>query len=304
MLTRVLVSGATGFIGSALVRRLRDEGVAVRRLTRRAPEPGWDDARWDPEGQALDPRALADVDAVVHLAGEKIDQRWTEARKRALRESRVRSTDLLARAIAAAPARPRVLVSGSAIGIYGDRGDELLDERSAPGDDFLSRLAVDWEAAAAPAADAGVRVVHPRTGIVLSPRGGALARMLPPFKLGVGGPTGSGRQWFSWIALDDMVSALNYALRSEALRGPMNCTAPSPVRNAEFASALGRALHRPALVPTPPFALSLLFGREMVHATLLASQRAVPRALLDAGYTFRWPELAGALGAELAEGAV
>jgi uncharacterized protein (TIGR01777 family) len=292
---RVLVSGATGFIGSALVHRLVAEGIAVRRLTRRAPAAGSDDVRWDPTRGEIDPRALDGVDGVVHLAGEKIDQRWTTRLKHELRESRVRGTGLIARAVASAPTRPRVLVSGSAVGIYGDRGDELLDETSPPGDDFLARLAVEWEASARPAADAGVRVVHPRTGIVLSPRGGALARMLPPFRLGVGGPTGSGHQWMSWIALDDMVEALLFALRTEALAGPVNLTAPEPVRNAELTTTLGRVLHRPAILPTPKFALALMFGSEMVESTLFASQRAVPRKLERAGFVFRHREVGEAL---------
>lgn len=295
MLSRVLVSGATGFIGSALVRRLAQEGIAVRRLVRRDPAAGSDDVRWDPQRGTIDPRALDGIDGVVHLAGERIDQRWNESVKRELRESRIRSTDLLARTIASAPTRPGVMVSGSAMGIYGDRGDELLDERSAIGDDFLARLTAAWEAAAQPAATAGVRVVHPRTGIVLAAHGGALARMLPPFKLGVGGPTGSGRQWMSWIALSDMVEALLFALHTESLSGPANFVAPEPVQNAEFARALGHALHRPALIPTPKFALDLLFGREMVEATVLASQRVAPRALLDAGFAFGEPSLEGAL---------
>lgn len=302
MLTRVLVSGATGFIGAALVRRLTREGIAVRRLVRRAPAAGSDDRQWDPSRGVIAPHALDEVDAVVHLAGERIDQRWRESVKRELRESRIRSTELLARAIASAPVPPRVLVSGSAIGVYGDRGDELLDERSAPGDDFLARLCVEWEAAARPAIDAGVRVVHPRTGIVLGAHGGALARMLPPFRLGVGGPTGAGRQWMSWIALSDMVEALLFALRTESLAGPANCVAPEPVRNADFARTLGRVLHRPAVLPTPKLALTLLFGREMVDATLLASQRATPRALLDAGFAFAHPRLEDALQAELLKG--
>jgi len=299
MLTRVLVSGATGFIGSALLRRLAGDGIAVRRLVRRAPAAGSDDREWDPSRGVIDPRALDDVDAVVHLSGARIDQRWSESVERELRESRIRSTELLARAIASAPVRPRVLVSGSAIGVYGDRGDEPLDERSAPGTGFLAGLCVDWEAAARPAADAGVRVVHPRTGIVLGAHGGALARMLPPFKLGVGGPTGSGRQWMSWIALADMVEALLFALRTETLAGPANFVAPEPVRNADFARTLGHVLHRPAVLPTPKLALSLLFGREMVEATLLASQRATPRALLDAGFGFAHPRLEDALRAAL-----
>jgi uncharacterized protein len=296
---RVLISGATGFIGSALAGRLANEGVEVRRLTRRARAAS--DVQWDPERGTFDARALDEIDAVVNLAGEKIDQRWSTDRKRQIRESRLHATTLLARAIAERAERPRAFVSGSAVGIYGDRGDEVLDERSAPGDDFLARLAQEWEDAARPAAVAGVRVVHPRTGIVLGARGGALARMLPPFRLGGGGPLGGGRQWMSWIALTDMVSALMFALRSDALVGPANFTAPDPARSADFAAALGRVLHRPAVVPTPTFALKLLFGGEMVDATLLASQRALPVALEKAGFVFAHPRLEDALRHELRE---
>jgi len=294
---RVLISGATGFIGGGLTERLAREGVEVLRLTRRVRTP--QDVQWDPEGGTFDAHALDGVDAVVNLAGEKIDQRWSSDRKQQIRESRLRATTLLARAIADRADRPRVFVSGSAVGIYGDRGDEILDERSPLGDDFLARLAQEWEDAARPAAMAGVRVVHPRTGIVLGAHGGALARMLTPFRLGAGGPMGDGRQWMSWIALGDMVAALMFALRSDDLVGPANFTAPEPARNAELTAALGRAVHRPAVVPTPTFALKLLFGGEMVDATLLASQRALPRALLAAGFEFRHPRLEDALRHEL-----
>lgn len=295
--TRVAVTGASGFLGSALVARLRREGVHVRPLVRRAPRDG--EAAWDPERGYLDPAALDGVDAVVHLAGESIAQRWTRRVKRELRESRLRGTALVARAVAERAGQVRVLVSGSAVGIYGDRGDETLDESSAPGDDYLGRLAVEWERAADLAREAGVRVVHPRTGIVLSPRGGALHRLLPPFRMGIGGPLGSGRQWSSWIALADMVDALLFALREPALSGPANFVAPNPVTNRELSETLGRVLHRPALLPVPPLALKLLFGGEMVDATLLASQRARPRVLEAAGFRFAFPSLEAALRHEL-----
>lgn len=297
---RVAVTGASGLIGSALVARLAREGVAVRRLVRRAPRD--DEAAWDPDADRIDAGALDGVDAVVHLAGENIAQRWNAEVKRRLRDSRVRGTTLLARAVAARASSVRTLLSASAVGIYGDRGDEPLDETSAPGGDFLSHLAVEWERSADAARDAGVRVAHPRTGIVLAAHGGALERMLPPFRLGVGGPLGDGRQWTSWIALADMVEALVHALRDVTLAGPFNCTAPAPVRNAELAATLGRVLHRPALLPTPTFALNLLFGREMVEATLLASQRALPRRLEQAGFRFAHPTLEGALRHELGTG--
>ena len=295
---RVAVTGASGFIGGALCARLARDGVAIRRFVRR-PTAGPDDIVWDPKTSHLDPAVLDGVDAVVHLAGEKIDQRWTARVKRELRESRVRGTELLARAIAASAAPPRVFISGSAVGVYGDRGDELLRESSPIGDDLLAQLARDWEAAALPAEGAGVRVVHPRTGIVLSRRGGALKRMLLPFRLGLGGRIGSGRQWLSWISLTDMVEALVHVIRADSATGAMNFVGPSPVTNAEFTSTLGTVLHRPTIIPVPTFALTLLFGREMPAATLLASQRAVPERLLASGFAFTHPTLEQALRAEL-----
>jgi uncharacterized protein (TIGR01777 family) len=236
---------------------------------------------------------------VIHLAGEPIAQRWTSARREAIRESRVRGTELLARAIAALDRKPRVLLSGSAVGYYGDRGDEPVDEESAPGTDYLAGVAREWEGAAGAARDAGVRLVLLRTGIVLSPRGGALERLLPPFKLGVGGPIGTGRQWMSWISLDDHLHAMEHALATNGLHGPMNLVAPNPVTNAEFAATLGRVLGRPALVPVPSFALELLYG-EMARATILAGQRAYPKSLLRSGFEFSHPTLEQALRFELA----
>lgn len=294
----VAISGATGLIGSALVERLRGSGARVRRLVRRARPDAPDDIAWDPMRGVLAPRDLEGADAVIHLAGEPIAQRWTEARKQAIRESRVRGTELIARTIATLDRKPRVLLSGSAVGYYGDRGDEPLDEESAAGTDFLARLALEWETAAGAAADAGVRVVLLRTGIVLSPKGGALARLLLPFRLGVGGPIGSGRQWMSWISLDDHVRAMQYALATAGLSGPANLVAPNPVTNAEFATTLGRVLARPALVPVPSFALELVYG-EMARATILAGQRVLPKALLRAGFEFAHPTLEQALRFEL-----
>jgi uncharacterized protein (TIGR01777 family) len=288
----IAITGATGLIGSALVDRLRAQGHIVRRIVRSAPSPG--DVLWDPSHDLLAAGALTGVDAVVNLAGEPIAHRWTAERKRALRESRVRGTALLARAVTALPVKPRVFVSGSAVGYYGDRGDELLDETAASGEGFLPQLTIDWEAATAPIADAGVRVVLLRTGIVLSPAGGALEKLLPIFKLGGGGPLGSGMQWMSWITLDDHVRAMQHALFSEGMRGAANLTAPAPVRNAEFAATLGRVLGRPAVLPVPAFALELLYG-EMARATLLAGQRVMPAALASAGFQFEKPTLEGAL---------
>lgn len=297
----VAITGATGLIGSALVARLRARGHTVRRLLHSPRDPNPGDIVWNPAMGAPPPAALAGADAVVHLAGEPVAHRWNEARKRAIRESRVRSTELLAAAVRAMDPRPRVFLSGSAIGWYGDREDTLLDESSGPGDDFLARVCVEWEGAAAPMADAGVRVVLLRTGIVLNPAGGALARLLPIFRLGGGGPLGSGRQWMSWIGLTDHIRAMEHALLTESMQGPANLVAPNPVTNAEFATTLGRVLTRPALVPVPSFALELLYG-EMARATLLAGQRVLPKALSAAGFEFTQPTLEGALREELRTG--
>jgi uncharacterized protein len=298
-LSSVLISGATGFIGSALVNALTAAGHSVRRLLRgeRHRRPG--DVLWDPAGGRLDGRAVEGLDAVIHLAGEPIAQRWTGAAKRRIRESRVRGTDLLATTIASLTRPPRVLVSGSAMGIYGDRGDEVLDEMSPLGTGFLADVAREWEAATFPAARAGVRVVHIRTGLVLSPRGGALAKLLLPFRLGVGGRVGSGRQWVSWIALDDTVGAIRHAMATESLFGPVNLAAPNAVTNAELTATVARVLRRPAIIPVPARVMRLAFG-EMGAATLLASQRMRPRRLAESGYVFRHPLLEGALRHELA----
>src|SRR4051812_10946713 len=232
----VAVTGATGLIGRALVTRLRSSGVRVRRLVRRhATTQDPDDVVWDPMRGVLAPAALDGVDGIVHLAGEPIAKRWTSERKRAIRESRVRGTELLARTIAALDRKPRVLVSGSAVGVYGDRGDQLLDESSAPGTGFLAGVVGEWERATEPAWHAGVRVVLVRTGLVLSRAGGVLEKLLLPFRLGLGGPIGTGRQWMSWISLDDHLNAIEYALASSALAGPANLVSPNPVTNAEFA---------------------------------------------------------------------
>jgi hypothetical protein len=242
--------------------------------------------------------ALAGIDAVVHLAGEPIAQRWTSARKEAIRESRVRGTELLARTIAGMDRRPNVLLSGSAVGYYGDRGDEILDEQSAPGSDFLAGVVREWEDATRLATDAGVRVVRLRSGVVLSPRGGALERLLVPFRLGIGGPIGSGDQWMSWISLHDQLRAIEYALTSTTLTGAVNLVAPNPVTNAQFAATLGRVLTRPALVPVPGFALELLYG-EMARATILSGQRVLPKALVRSGFEFVHSTLEQALRFEL-----
>ena len=295
----VAISGATGLIGSALAARLRARNVRVRRLVRTAHPQSPDDIVWDPMRGVLSPNDLEGADAVVHLAGEPLAHRWTDARRRAIRESRVRGTELVARTIAALDRRPRVLLSGSAIGIYGDRGDEPVDEESALGSDFLAGVTREWEAASVAAADAGVRVVLLRSGIVLSPKGGALERLLLPFRLGVGGPIGNGRQWMSWIALDDHVRAMEHALATTGMHGPVNLVSPNPVTNAEFAATLGRVLSRPALVPVPAFALELAYGA-MARATILAGQRVLPKALLRTEFHFAHPTLDQALRFELA----
>jgi uncharacterized protein (TIGR01777 family) len=294
----VAITGASGLIGSALVTRLRQRGHTVRRLVRRTPDVNAGDVQWDPQRGQLDPAALTGVQAVVHLAGEPIAQRWTAARKEAIRTSRVQGTDLLARTLASMPQPPAALLSGSAIGYYGNRGDEPLDEGSRAGTDFLAGVTQDWERATTPAARAGVRVVLLRTGIVLAKEGGALAKLLLPFRMGMGGPIGNGRQWMSWIALEDHLRAIEFALHSASLRGPVNLVAPNPMTNAEFASVLGRVLARPAFLPVPRFALELLYG-EMADATILAGQRVTPAALTGAGFSFALPTLEQALRAEL-----
>jgi uncharacterized protein (TIGR01777 family) len=296
---RIAITGSTGLIGSALVNELTAAGHAVRRVVRSEGQRRPGDVLWDPAAGRLDRHALDGVDAVVHLAGEPIAQRWTGPAKRRIRESRVRSTELLATTIASLAEPPRVLVSGSAMGIYGDRGDEELDETSAPGRDFLAEVATAWEAAANPAEGAGVRVVKLRTALVLSRRGGALAKLLLPFRMGVGGRIGSGRQWVSWIALDDAVGAIRHAIATESLAGPVNVSSPAPVTNSEFTDTLAKVLRRPAIVPVPAFAMRLAFG-EMGEATLLAGQRLRPRRLLESGYRFRFPTLDAALRHELA----
>lgn len=297
----VAVSGATGLIGSALVKRLRARGHSVRRLVRSSDEAQAGDIMWDPTRDVLDARALEGTDAIVHLAGAPIARRWTQAHKRAIRDSRIKGTWLLARAVAAMTVKPSVVLSGSAIGYYGDRGDERLDEASPPGSDFLAEVVAAWESAAAPIADAGVRLVLLRTGIVLSADGGALEKLLPPFRLGVGGPMGGGRQWMSWISLGDHLRAMEHALFAGALHGPANLVAPNPVTNATFATTLGRVLNRPALLPMPSFALELVFG-EMARATILAGQRVAPHVLAASGFEFTDPTLEGALRGVLSAG--
>lgn len=294
---RVVIAGATGLLGSALARDLARDGHRAIALTRRPAGP--DDAGWDPAAGRLDPAALAGADAVVQLTGVPPDRRWTAAARRAIRDSRVAPTALLARTIARLERRPRVLVTASGTAFYGDRGEEWLDESSPAGEGFLARLVAEWEAAATPAREAGVRVVHLRTGPVIASRGRFLGRMVPLFRLGLGGPIGSGRQWLSWIEIEDLVAAMRLAIGDDALSGPVNAVTPEPVRNADFARALGAALGRPALIPVPAFALRLVFGRAMADATVLASARVRPARLEALGYRFRHPRIGGALEAAL-----
>lgn len=294
---RVAVTGASGMIGQALCARLAADGWAVTRLVRGAAGDG--EARWSPDDGALDP-SVDGVDAVVHLAGESIaGGRWSPERKARIRDSRSVGTRRLCEGLAGLRRPPAVLVSASAIGIYGDRGDEVLTEASAPGEGFLAEVCRGWEEAAAPARDAGVRVVHLRIGIVLDAAGGALKAMLTPFRLGVGGRLGSGAQWVSWVSLHDVTGAAAHVLASD-LSGPVNAVGPSPVTNAELTRALASALHRPALVPAPAFALRMAMGREMADELLLASARVRPARLVEAGYAFRHPTLESALAAALA----
>jgi uncharacterized protein (TIGR01777 family) len=292
---KVAVTGATGLIGSRVVAALRERGDEVTILTR-DPERTGEGVAWrDPAGERAPVDALAGRDGVIHLAGENVGQRWSDKAKRAIRESRVRGTRNLVEAIEEAEPRPRVLVSQSAVGFYGSRGDEPVDESEPPGDDFLARVALEWEEEAQRAEALGVRVVRTRTGIVLTREGGALKRMLPPFKLGLGGPVGSGRQYMPWIHMDDVVGALLFCLDNDAASGPVNLTAPEPVPNREFAKALGRAVGRPAVLPVPAVALKLALGE--MSLVVVTGQRAVPKRLAELGYPFRHAALPDALAA-------
>ena len=292
---KVAVTGATGLIGSALVPFLRSGGHEAAPLRRASAGRGGDGPSWDPGTGALSAGALDGLDAVVHLAGENVaGGRWTAARKARIRDSRVDGTRRLAEALTALPEPPRTLVAASAIGFYGDRGDEALDESSAPGEGFLPTVCQAWEAAAAPAREAGIRVVHLRIGVVLTPAGGALGQMLFPFRMGVGGVIGSGRQHMSWVALDDVLGGILHVLRTDGLAGAVNMVAPNPATNAEFTKTLGRILRRPTILPLPGFAARLAFG-EMADALLLASARVDPARLRQGGFAFGYPGLEDAL---------
>ena len=294
----VAVTGASGLIGTGLVDALHRRGDTVRRVVRRPPGPADGPGpfvRWDPDAGTIDAAGLEGVDAVVHLAGEGIgEKRWSDEQKRRILESRTRGTQLLAETLAGLDPRPRVLVSASAIGYYGNRGDQRLTEDDPAGEGFTAEVCVAWESAARPAVEAGIRVAHPRTGIVLSRDGGALPRLLPLFKLGLGGRLGSGKQWWSWITIDDEVGALLHLIDHD-VAGPVNLTAPNPVTNAGMTKTLAGVLHRPAVVPVPSFGPKLVLGRELGTELLFFSQRVVPAKLEASGFRFAFPDLEPAL---------
>lgn len=296
---RVAITGATGFLGSSLSRHLRGAGHTVIAITRSPEKVGQTAILWDPARGELDPAALEGIDAVIHLAGENIAQRWTDSTRREIRDSRVKSTKLIARAIAAMERPPHVWLSGSAVGVYGNRGDELLDESSSPGSGFLADVVQAWEGATEAVHRGDVRVVHLRTGMVLDSDGGALPKMLTPFRLGLGGRIGSGEQMMSWIERGDWTRSVEKLLHASLVKGPVNLVAPTPVSNADFTSTLGRVLGRPAAMAVPEFAIKLALG-EMGEEVLLSGQRVVPTRLLGAGYTFTYETLEPALRAILA----
>jgi len=291
---RILLTGSSGLIGHALLTFLTADGHKVVRLTRSQSHASGRHITWDPIKGVIDADDLEDFDAVVHLAGETIVGRWTPEKKARIRESRVKGTQLLCESLGHLRDRPLVLVSASAVGYYGNRGDEVLDEESSPGSLYLSEVTKAWEAATEPARRHGIRVVNLRIGFVLSKAGGGLSAMLLPFKLGIGGRVGSGRQYLSWIAIDDVVGAISHAILSDTLHGPVNAVAPNPVTNREFTKTLGRVLWRPTIFPLPVFAAHMVMG-ELADNLLLASARVEPARLLATGYEFRFPQLKGAL---------
>ena len=292
MISRILVSGVSGPIGAALLPPFKTRGYEITRMVR-GSVTGEDQIAWDP-AKPIAPAAVSGFDAVIHLAGESIVGRWTDDKKKKIRDSRVVGTTALAEALARAKDKPQVFVCSSAIGYYGNRGDEVLNEESAPGEGFLPDVCREWEAATKAAIDAGIRTVQMRTGVVLSPKGGALGKMLTPFKMGVGGKIGDGRQWMSWIDVQDMVGAIHHILKSDLLQGPVNMVAPKPVTNAEFTKTLASVLSRPTIVPMPAFVVKLAFG-EMGETVLLGSQRVEPAQLVASGYPFRFSDLRASL---------
>lgn len=292
---KVLISGSHGLVGKALISSLVDDGHEVVRLVRREHTLSQPEVEWHPNLGRIDAQRLEGFDAVFHLAGESIASgRWTDEKKRRIRESRTKGTSLLSETIAQLSRPPAVFISASAIGYYGNRGDEELTEESAPGNDFLASVCVEWEEATRPAVEKGIRTILARFGIILDLNGGALAKMLTPFRMGIGGRVGDGRQWMSWIALDDVVNALKFVLLDSAVHGPVNIVAPNPVTNAEFTKTLGRVLSRPTFFPVPAFGARLAFG-EMADALLLSSQRVDPAALEERGFAPYWPRLEPAL---------
>ena len=293
---KILITGASGLIGKALQRSFSEKGYEMLLAGRAEPKKA-NDIKWSVEDgfREEDRERLEGLDAVVHLAGEGIaGLRWTEEKKKAIRESRVKGTQNLVNMLAELDHRPRVLISGSAMGFYGDRGDEIVTETSKAGDNFLADVAKEWEAESRRAEDSGIRTVLLRTAIVLSKDGGALATMLMPFKLGVGGVVGTGKQWMSWVSLDDVVAIINFAIENEHLRGAVNVASPNPVTNEEFTKTLGDVLYRPTFLPLPEFAVNLMFG-EMGDTLLLNSTRVEPKRLKDAGYEFKFPDLKSAI---------
>ncbi len=291
---RILVSGSHGLVGKALITTLAPDGHEIVRLVRDKPS-GAAEIEWHPNEGRLDASALEGIDAVVHLAGESIASgRWTNEKKRAILDSRVKGTALLSNAIAQVSRPPSVFVSASAIGYYGNRGDEVLTEKSAPGNDFLANVCVEWENATRPAIEKGIRTVHTRFGIILDANEGALGKMLTPFQMGVGGRVGSGKQWVSWISIEDVVNGLISVIGDKTVSGPVNFVAPNAVTNAEFTKVLGHVLSKPTLFPVPAFGVRMAFG-EMADALLLSSQRVEPRVLIEKGFAFRWPTLEPAL---------
>jgi uncharacterized protein (TIGR01777 family) len=291
---KVLVTGSSGLIGAAAVDHLKGEGYEVVRLVRSTGGFPEQEITWDPAVDLIDAAALEEFDGVVHLAGENISTRWDEEKKRRIRDSRVKGTSLLCRALAGLQNKPKVLISASAIGYYGNRGDEILTEDSPPGSGFLAEVCKEWEAATQPAREAGIRVVNLRISVVLSSEGGALDKMLTPFRLGLGGHVGDGSQYMSWISQRDMVRAIQFCIEREDISGPVNAMAPNPVTNGEFTKALGRVLSRPTVIPVPAVVVRAIFG-EMADEMLLASARGVPRRLEERGFTFEYPEIEGAL---------
>lgn len=291
---KILISGSHGLIGKNLIPSLTRDGHEVVRLVRRAPAAGAE-VEWHPDQGRIDAQHLEGVDVVIHLAGENIGTgRWTEAKKRAIIESRVKGTSLLSETVARLSQPPKVFLNASAIGYYGDRGDELLTEKSNAGQGFLPTVCIEWEKAARPAAEKGIRTVYMRFGIILDPNEGALSRMLTPFRLGVGGKVADGRQWMSWIALGDVINGIKFLIEDQTINGPVNLVTPNPVTNAEFTKTLGRVLSRPTIFPVPAFVARLAFG-EMGDALLLSSQRVEPSVLKDRNFQFQWPALEAAL---------